>query len=71
MVYDSVWSRPLASAPDIFLDGRQSSTDEITFFLAEDVYGIEIYSRAQTVPAQFVTGNTCGAILVWTKRGRS
>ncbi len=56
--------------PDVFLDGRQSSTDEITFYRAEDVYGIEVYSRAQTVPAQFITTNNCGAIIVWTKQNR-
>ncbi len=58
-------------APDLYLDGRRSSIDELTFFRPEDLYGIEVYSRAQTVPAQFITSNNCGAIIVWTKRGRT
>jgi len=36
----------------------------------KDIYGIEVYSGAATIPPRFAGTNTgCGVILVWTKSG--
>ena len=56
--------------PIYYLDGKPSNMDEVSFRRPEELYGIEIYSRADAVPAQYKTMNNCGAILVWTRAPR-
>jgi hypothetical protein len=57
--------------PAVFLDGTHfpllgESIDAIVN--PQDVEGIEVYSHAVEVPPQFqAPGNTCGAIVIWTK----
>lgn len=56
--------------PIYYLDGKPSSMDEVSMRRPEELYGIEIYSRADAVPAQYKTTNNCGAILAWTRAPR-
>jgi len=36
----------------------------------DEVYGVEIYAGASQLPAEFNERASCGAMIVWTKRGR-
>ena len=58
--------------PPLFLDGRRSSIDELRMYAPDDLYGVEVYTTAQTTPAEFITPGytSCGVIVVWTKLGR-
>ncbi len=58
--------------PILFLDSRRSSLDEFRMYAPDDLYGLEVYSTAQTTPSEFITPgyNSCGVIVAWTKLGR-
>ena len=64
--------------PSIVIDGVRlpdlSGADLNMMVPPEDVAGIEVYTSAGTVPAQFRALSTesmrCGAVVVWTKRSR-
>ncbi len=62
----------MGCTPTMFLDGRRASLDEVRMYAPSDMYGIEVYSRAQTTPTEFITPgfNNCGVIVAWTKLGR-
>jgi hypothetical protein len=56
--------------PAIYLDGVRfplmgESIDDIVNPM--DLEGIEVYTHAAEVPAQFAAGSNCGAIILWTK----
>lgn len=57
-------------APAIWIDGiiARGALDSIN---PNDVEAIEVYRGPSQLPSQYGgTGGTCGAILVWTRRGR-
>jgi len=56
--------------PQYWVDGVKTWNLNIDDIVPQDVEGIEIYSGASTVPAQFNTreGTTiCGVVLIWTR----
>ena len=62
--------------PDVYLDGMPiidgaSSLNDL--INPNDVSGVEIYNGGATTPVQFQGnpgGGSCGAVVVWSKRGR-
>lgn len=60
--------------PAIFLDGKQLIHWELAdlngLVQPETVLGVELYTASMT-PAQFVTRDACGAVVVWTKAVRA
>jgi carboxypeptidase-like protein/TonB-dependent receptor-like protein len=60
--------------PQVFVDGRLYRLDPYLGFnepFGSDLYAIEVYTGPASVPGEFAYGsNTCGAVVVWTKRGR-
>ncbi len=62
---------PRNCAPQYYLDGVRSHPSILYLTLPTDVVGIEIYSGAAQVPAEF-SGQTsrCGVIAIWTNNGR-
>jgi hypothetical protein len=64
--------------PSIVIDGTRlpefTGADLNMMVPPEDIAGIEVYTSAGTVPAQFKGLSTesmrCGAVVVWTKRNR-
>ncbi len=42
-----------------------------TWAWPSDIDGIEVYTHASEVPPEFFTANDCGAIVLWTNRGRA
>ncbi|MCU0635223.1 MAG: TonB-dependent receptor [Gemmatimonadaceae bacterium] len=64
--------------PIYFVDGVRfdaggggNSPGPLTFIPPEDVAGIEVYRGAAQVPQQYGGSNAgCGAIVVWTRRGK-
>lgn len=54
--------------PKIWLDGVPISDAELDEVLTpQEIGGIEIYSAAPTVPAQYMDSRGCGTIIVWTR----
>ncbi len=57
--------------PTIYLDGmpvRQFAESGVDDFLKpEMIEGVEVYTRAADVPAEFVAPNPCGAVGFWTR----
>jgi hypothetical protein len=62
--------------PDVWVDGMQiidGATSLNDLINPNDVSGVEIYNGGSTVPIQFTAGGgggSCGAVVVWSKRGR-
>jgi hypothetical protein len=57
--------------PNLYIDGMvwQEAWDELdTFFLKQDVVGIEVYQGYGSIPAQFDRANGCGSVVMWTRR---
>lgn len=60
--------------PDVIIDGMRvmEGADEIDNLIRPgDVDGVEVYTSSTGVPPEYagVGGSSCGAVLVWTKRG--
>ncbi len=73
---------PMCSLPQLWVDGTNMTrmdrtvsdyTNTINDFLhymaPNEVQAMEVYKSHVTVPAEFLTGNPCGVIAIWTKRG--
>jgi hypothetical protein len=62
-----------ACRPRIGLDGVVFGTDfDPDDISPREIYGIEIYSGAATIPAEFLStadGSACGLIMIWTFGG--
>ena len=58
--------------PVIFIDGLYVPSMPVDDILGTDLGAIEVYLGPSQVPVQFATlaPSSCGAILVWTRRGR-
>jgi hypothetical protein len=59
-----------------FVDGAyfpfNATSDEAFPVAPIEIMGIEVYAGAAQVPAEFQRlANSCGAIVIWTKRGGS
>ena len=55
--------------PNVWVDGRRSTEEEIGHYPARSVLAVEFFQRASEVPAQYRTFTECGAILLWTREG--
>lgn len=54
-----------------YLDGIRSDFEEIGSLSLDDIQAIEVYPRVAEVPAEYINvANSCGVVLVWTKRMR-
>ena len=61
---------PTVCVPSVYLDGRPSTVDELTLIRPEEVYGVEVYTHAAEIPAQFLGINQCGSLVIWTKNAK-
>ena len=59
--------------PVIFIDGLYVANMPVDDILATDLGAIEVYLGPAQVPAQYanLASGSCGAILVWSRRGRA
>ena len=59
--------------PVIFIDGLYVADFDVDDILGSDLGAIEVYLGPSQVPAQYanLAPGSCGAILVWTRRGRA
>lgn len=55
--------------PNVFIDGRRSSTEVLADYPASEVLAVEFFRRANETPMRYRTFNECGAILLWTREG--
>lgn len=52
----------------VYIDGIQSTDNDLQKMLITDYAGVEFYSGPATVPAQYnATGSDCGVLLFWTR----
>jgi outer membrane cobalamin receptor len=58
---------PLLVIDGMRLDGASGDIDMIT--RPEEIQGMAIYRGPSETPAEYQGGGSCGAIVVWTKRG--
>ena len=58
---------PLLVIDGMRLDGASGDIDQIT--RPEDIMGMAVYRGPSETPVEYQGGNSCGAIVVWTKRG--
>jgi hypothetical protein len=57
--------------PNYFLNGLPANNGTPTDLSLHGVIGIEIYRTESETPTEFLRGmNVCGAIVIWTNRGR-
>jgi hypothetical protein len=70
----TVFVRGKTCIPQVFVDGRLYRLDPILGFdepFGSDLCAIEVYTGPASVPGEFAYGSDpCGAVVVWTKRGR-
>ena len=56
--------------PTVFIEGVRVLLDEQTsindLVPAQDVVALEVYVRSASVPAQFMSQDGCGSIVIWT-----
>lgn len=56
--------------PTVFIEGVRLQLDEQTsindLVPAQDVVGVEVYVRSASVPAQYMSRDGCGSIVIWT-----
>lgn len=72
---------PLCTLPQLWVDGtrmtksanvynyRETVYDFLGMMAPTDVQAMEVYTSHVTVPAEFLDGNPCGVIAIWTRRG--
>lgn len=69
-----VFVRGKVCVPQVFVDGRLYRLDPDLLFnegFGSDLETIEVYTGVAGLPPEFNYGsNPCGAVVVWTKRGR-
>jgi outer membrane cobalamin receptor len=58
---------PLLVIDGMRLEGASGDIDTIT--RPEDIMGMAVYRGPSETPVEYQGGNSCGAIVVWTKRG--
>lgn len=56
--------------PSAFVDGMPSDFSVANMYKPSDFRAIEIYLHASSVPAQYSSFASCGAILFWTRNAR-
>ena len=68
---------PMCGSPHVWVDGQDMTRLEgsyaqaefLSYMVPSEVQAVEVYTRPLTVPAEFLGGNPCGVIAIWTKRG--
>jgi hypothetical protein len=61
------WAR---DSTRIDIEGLSNIPIAIAALSPSEVYGVEVYTGASQLPAEFNQNGACGAFVVWTKRGR-
>jgi hypothetical protein len=57
---------------DIYIDGVNTSAEELSQLPPREVIAAEVYRGPAEMPAQYrKTQNLCGAVVIWTRRGRA
>jgi carboxypeptidase family protein len=68
---DKITSGSTTCKPNVFVDGAFTPLPLGQAVSANDVYAIEVYTNAATVPASFqapMSEHACGSLVVWTKK---
>jgi hypothetical protein len=51
----------------VYRDGMRMTDGDLLQIPVSEIGGVEVYSSAATVPAQYSTGGGCGVILFWSR----
>jgi hypothetical protein len=59
--------RKIECPPNIYVDGMLGDMLSLAWAgRPEDIVGMEVYTKASHVPAEFHTSNGCGVVVIWT-----
>ena len=53
--------------PTLYVDGHRDLSGDFDYLYADEIAGIEVYSRENQRPTGYQDSNRCGAVLVWTR----
>ena len=53
--------------PTLYRDGQRDLSNDFDYLYADEIAGIEVYSRETQRPGGYTDSNRCGAVLVWTR----
>lgn len=51
------------------LEGRNAELDFLQVMVPSEVQAMEVYTHHIDVPAEFLSGDPCGVVAIWTRRG--
>ena len=60
-------SRGARCAPVVFIDGRKTDVDELNMLRIGELAAVEVYPRRASAPAEFLSKERCGSVVVWTR----
>jgi hypothetical protein len=53
--------------PSLYIDGTPDMEADFNSFQSDQIAGVEVYVREAWRPSEFLDGNACGAVVVWTR----
>jgi hypothetical protein len=53
--------------PAVFIDGRETDLDELNMLRLGEIAAVEVYLRRVSAPAEFLSRDRCGSVVVWTR----
>jgi hypothetical protein len=53
--------------PVVFIDGRKTDLDELNMLRIGEIAAVEVYLRRVSAPAEFLSSDRCGSVVVWTR----
>ena len=53
--------------PVVFIDGRKTDLDELNMLRIGEIAAVEVYPHRMSAPAEFLSKDRCGSVVVWTR----
>ena len=53
--------------PSLYVDGTRDVTADFNDYHSDQIAGVEVYVRDSWRPMEFLDGNSCGAVAIWTR----
>ena len=53
--------------PSLYVDGNRDIDADFNRYQSDQIAGIEVYVREAWRPSEFLDGNACGAVVIWTR----
>ena len=53
--------------PSLYVDGTRDADADFNRYQSDLIAGVEVYVREAWRPSEFIDGNACGAVVIWTR----